>query len=495
MGSSAGQRARLSTSAAWNFLGIAGPMVAALWAIPRLVEGLGTERFGLMSIVWALVGYFSLFDLGIGRALTKMVAERWDTPRQGEILELVSGGMRLMWILGIAAGLLIAVLTPWLVSSVLNIPDVLTAEARWSLWILAGTMPFVIAAAGDIGVLQGAHRFDAVTWVRLPLGIGNFLAPVWILTISNSLVAVTAVIAVTRVLAWYGFRIFSTRQVRRLRPSDGHGAVGTWPQLLGFGGWVTVSSIVGPIMVYFDRFLIAGIVGAAAVAYYTTPFEVISRMAILPAAIMGVLFPTFAAYLGQDAVFARQIYHRAMRVVLPLMLAPPLLVTAYSFEALQWWISPEFALQSATVAQWLAVGVFANALAGLPFVALQGQGRPDLTAKLHLVELFIYVPMLYWAISRFGIVGAAVTWSARAAADLLALSWLCARHVEALRSELFASVPVVLGCVFLLMLSPTVAIPWMRLSLVATVVVGSAIMLLWQLRDRLPSSWRMPNAW
>ena len=47
------------------------PTLAGVVAIPRLVHSLGVDRFGLLSLAWIIVGYFSLFDMGMGRALTK----------------------------------------------------------------------------------------------------------------------------------------------------------------------------------------------------------------------------------------------------------------------------------------------------------------------------------------------------------------------------------------------------------------------------------------
>jgi len=67
---------RLARNVLWNLLGTGAPLLVALFAIPLLIEGLGTERFGVLLIAWMVVGYFSLFDMGLGRALTKLVAEK-----------------------------------------------------------------------------------------------------------------------------------------------------------------------------------------------------------------------------------------------------------------------------------------------------------------------------------------------------------------------------------------------------------------------------------
>src|SRR5215467_1959183 len=59
----------------FNLMGWIVPLSVAVVAIPYVVRGLGAERFGALSIASALLGYFGIFDLGLGRATTKFVAE------------------------------------------------------------------------------------------------------------------------------------------------------------------------------------------------------------------------------------------------------------------------------------------------------------------------------------------------------------------------------------------------------------------------------------
>lgn len=58
-----------------NFIGQAVPLLVGVVTIPFIVQGLGTERFGLLSLAWVILGYFTIFDLGLGRATTNFVAE------------------------------------------------------------------------------------------------------------------------------------------------------------------------------------------------------------------------------------------------------------------------------------------------------------------------------------------------------------------------------------------------------------------------------------
>src|SRR2546423_7173949 len=65
----------ISANAIWNFGGLMAQSLAALVCMPFLVRYLGTSRVGLLSLIWVLIGYFSLLDLGLGPAVTKTVAE------------------------------------------------------------------------------------------------------------------------------------------------------------------------------------------------------------------------------------------------------------------------------------------------------------------------------------------------------------------------------------------------------------------------------------
>ena len=111
-------------------------------------------------------------------------------------------------------------------------------------------------------------------------------------------------------------------------------------------------------------------------------------------------------------VRASRLYSRSIKYILLALFPIILLIIVLAQDGLTVWLGADFARHSTRVLQWLAVGVLANSLAFVPFSFIQGIGRPDLTAKLHLLELPVYLAILFWLIHPFGIVGAAIAWSA-----------------------------------------------------------------------------------
>jgi len=369
--------------------------------------------------------------LGLGRAVTKLVAEKLGKGQSGEIPALIWTAITLMAVLGVLGAVIIAALSPWLVGSVLKIPLELQPETLTVFYILAASIPIVICTTGLRGILEAHQRFGLVNVVRIALGIFTFLGPVAVLPFSNSLVPVVAVLVIARLVSLCAYVVLCFKVEPALRRSVCIHRSMVRP-LLNFGGWMTVSNIVGPLMIYMDRFLIGAMVSMAAVAYYATPYEVVTRLWIVPVALMGVLFPAFATALVQDEAHAARIFERAVNYIFLSLFPVVLIIVTFACEGLALWLGAEFTGDSSVVLQLLAVGVLINGLAHVPFGLVQGAGRPDLTAKLHLIEMPFYLLLLWWLLGAYGIVGAAIAWVARVAVDGLLLFVMAHRLLPSL---------------------------------------------------------------
>jgi O-antigen/teichoic acid export membrane protein len=440
----------------WNLVGQVAPLFAAVIAIPILIKDAGVERFGLLSLAWLVIGYFSLFDLGLGRALIKLVSEKIGASRIEEIPELVWTTLFLMLLLGLVGGGVMLVLTNWLVASVLNIPAELQSETLDAFKLLAWSVPVVIITTGLRGILEAFQRFDLVNLVRVPMGILTFVGPTAVLPFSNSLHAMVLVLVVLRIILCLVLAALCVRVVPGLTQRTLVSRHHVRP-LLGLGGWMTVTNVVGPLLVYIDRFVIGSVLSVAAVAYYVTPYEIITKLLVIPGALMGVLFPAFSVSLAGDRFQAIDLFQRAVRWILLAMFPAVLLATVFASDALRLWLSDEFSLKGTGVLQWLAVGVLLNGLAQVPFAFLQGAGRPDLTAKLHLAELPFYLIGLWVFINHWGVVGAAAAWTLRIGFDTVALFAMTAWRENDLKRAMKRDALIVALCLIALAIGASVS--------------------------------------
>lgn len=404
----------------WNLIGHGAPLLVAFFAIPLLIKGLGTSRFGVLTLAWVVVGYFNLFDLGMGRAVTKLLAERLGTGRAEEIPKLIWTSQALMGMLSIVGALVAGGLSPWLVQSVLKIPPSLEAETLKAFFILAFSIPFVISSSGLRGVLEAHQRFDLANIVNISLGMVTFLGPLIALHFSKSLLPVMAVLVAGRFLAWGLQLLLCLNLVPALRHNIRLQRNMVRP-LIKLGSWMTVSNIVGPLMLYLDRFLIGALISVAAVAYYTTPYEVVTKLWLISSALVSVLFPAFATTIVYDKARAVRLFDRGINYVFLALFPLALFIVTIAHEGMALWLGTEFAENSAFVLQWLSVGVFINSIAQVPFALVQGAGRPDFTAKMHVIELPFYIMLLWWLLGTYGIKGVAVAWVVRIGIDTIIL--------------------------------------------------------------------------
>ncbi len=456
---------------AWNVLGLGLPLIVAIIAFPVLIDGMGVERFGVLLLAWLVVGYFSVFDFGIGRAITKLVAEKRGLDARDELPGLIHTSLFLMTILGLVGAFAFAAITPWLVSDVLKIPGNLLSETLSAFRILALSIPIVVISTTLSGVLEAHQRFRLVNSVRLPLGVATFLVPLMLLPISNSLELFVVALVAVRFFAVIAYVFMCFAVVTGLRSTFAI-VPAVIPVLLRLGGWMTVSNLVSPLMVYLDRFFVGALISMAAVTYYTTPYELVTRAFLLPRAVMGVLFPEFAATLARDPAETAVLFRRWRNYIFSIMFPFTLVVASLSADLLKVWLGQEFADQSAVVLQLLALGVLINSLAQLAFGLIQGAGQPKVTAGIHIVELPFYLFMLWYLVNQYGINGAALAWLIRVGVDAFVMFYFAYRTLPKQKSHVWQSIALGLLVGFLLIVGPRLPSLSLRLLYVAVVLAA-----------------------
>jgi len=188
---------------------------------------------------------------------------------------------------------------------------------------------------------------------------------------------------------------------------------------------MTVTNVISPMMVYFDRFFIGSALSMSDVAFYTTPYLIVTKLWVISNAASTTLFPRFADGSAAES----NLLAESSLLLLLTMLPGVLFFYLFSGEILTIWLGGEFANHSKIVLQILAIGVLANGIAQVPFAYLQGRGQPRKTAILHLTELPAYLLLLWLLLPRLGIEGAAISWSLRNIIDCILLYAICWRTV------------------------------------------------------------------
>lgn len=429
-----------------NLAGLGIPLVVGVAVMPIIIRNLGETRFGLLGLTLALLEYSGLFDFGLGLATTKHVAERL-ARGDGEVSRLIVGSVLSQVMFGCIGGALFALGAPILVDQVFVIPDAMKAEALSVFRILALMIPATLLLMSLRGILEAAHRFDLSNAIRIPGSVASFVIPAAAASAGYSLPAIMVMLLITRLIVCLVTIAAAKRAIPDLRwqiPDD-------WAMLrplLAFGGWMSVSNVISPLLIYLDRFLLGALIGLAAVGYYTAPFDGVIRLLIVPGSLVSALFPSVSGMnaLG-DAESLTRVFSKAVRNISLILAGPALALILFGPAILRLWLGDAFAAQGGLAIRILAFGVLANAVAHVPSSFIAALGRPEISAKFHLLELAIHVPLAWWLITRYGVAGAALAWTIRVTFDAALLFTAASRVLRVPLRQLVAAgtsaVPVV----------------------------------------------------
>lgn len=466
----------LASSAFWSLGAQAIPAIVGVITIPFIIRGVSVDRFGILTLAWMVIGYFGLLDLGLGRAVTKLAAELLVSADRARFDRVVWTAWYLMLALGLAGALILAAIAPWLVQTAIKVPRELQHETVQVFYLLALAMPIVVLTTGLRGVLEAAQHFKLTSLIKIPMGVLTFGTPLLVLFFTTNLAAIVLALIVVRLLGAIAYAIMC-HQVVHISvvppPIDATSA----RTLLGLGAWMTVSNVVSPLLVGVDRFFVGAFLSVAAVAYYATPFEAVTRLLIIPSAVAAVLFPAFSTASVIDPEKMVRLFRTGISTVFLTMYPIVLIVILFAPELLTLWLGRSFAAESSEALRWLALGVLMNSVAALPFAFLQGIGRSETTAKIHLIEAPIYLVVMIWLIREYGIAGAAVAWCFRTTMDLVFLYFFANRNLRTATATWLGDVTTVAALVGVLGVGVWLRAPLPRMVLTVVLLIPFSVMM------------------
>lgn len=409
-------RGRISRNFSINLVGAGVSVVVALVTVPLYIKSIGTDRYGVIALSWILLGYFGFLDLGLARAAANALARLHDQPR--ERAEVLSTALLLNIGFGLFGGLVMAIFGGQILDAAVTLSPELRSEAIGAMPWVAAMLPLALVNGVADGALESKERFFLANVIGIVGSACGQVIPVLLaLFVSNRLDVLIPAAVMVRAVWVAVMLVFALAPEERLRLAYVKG----WRirELLSYGGWISISGLISPLLTTIDQIIIGRLMGPSAITHYAVPMNLVIRTQIFASALSRTLFPRLSR---QSRTEATETAERAIVTLAFTFGGCCIIGMIFAQLFLAIWISPEFGEESGTAARILLLGGWINGLAFIPYALLQGQGRPDLTAKFHMLELLPYVLLLWGLSHRFGLTGAAMAWSLRVSADALLLA-------------------------------------------------------------------------
>ncbi|MCC8391232.1 oligosaccharide flippase family protein [Paraburkholderia sp. MMS20-SJTR3] len=426
-----------------NFAGAVAPTFVSLVTVPAYIHLLGAARYGVINLVWTLIGYFSVLDLGTSLATENQIAKARNAT-DDSIERIFWSAWFMNLATGIVGGALIYGGTILYITHGVKIDPAFQKEVLASLPWIAAAVPLANVSWVFAGAITGVERFASYN-VNQTLGTALFqllpLAAIFAFSASLAIVIPACVIARFIAAVLLGVGAIRALKIRRMR----------WPEwrlmteIFRNGRWMLMFSGANMLAATLDRVLIGALLGARFVTYYATPQNLVTRLNLLPIAMVRTLFPRLSAASRKDA---NALAHNSL-AFLNGAFTPCVIVALFALKPfLLLWLGPTMAA-SAPVASVLVLGVWLAGQSSILGMLIQAQTSPASVATVSWLQLPFFAGALWAAIHWYGIMGAGVVVVLKALFDYSVLLGFSKLHAWSIVRNMLAHLAFLLVAVAL----------------------------------------------
>jgi O-antigen/teichoic acid export membrane protein len=415
----------------WFVLGTG--IAYALFITPIIVRALDKELYGVWSFLNGLLAYSELLYLGLGSAVIKYVAQFLATNDRQGINRLASVVVLIYSVLGLACFAVLAGVSGWVPQTFAQPLSVEAARAAsYTCLLLGAQMLFIFVGSAFSGLMGGFNRYDLVNIVQVGGVLIRFAAtpvlvraghdPLLMLATITSTSAILQAGALVGLAFWY----IPTLSIRPTRPS-----VGELRLLYGFGLQSFFVSFAGRLISYTDTTVIGVTLGAASVALYVLPLQLVEYARMFLGGFSGVFLPRLTMLTTRgDMAGVRHAYIRAMRMASFLAGWLVALLVYLGPMFLNRWVGHDFGTPVQWVLVCLAAATFAQVLSTqAPYAFYQALHLVSFPAMVLTIEALLNLALSVWLAPRLGITGVALATAVPAllVSFLLLPPYLCRR--------------------------------------------------------------------
>lgn len=401
------RRQRFLSNVLWSWAGVAFNLLIGFVLSPYVIRKLGADGYGAWALLFSLIGYYGLLDLGFKSALVRYSAYFKASGESEKINELIN---TIMFYYGLCSLVLfgISLVLARYASRIFHIsPDF---RHDFSILVVLTGINFIIGMNVFAGCLEGFQRFDISTRVYVATLAVRSVGALLLLWMGYKLLALgvnlLAAQILSVVLSWYGFRRIFPQM--RLGMKYVHRSM--LRQTAGYGAHTFLANVSSHSLSQGVSLLIAFFLPAAYVGYYALPsrllqytVDLVERVGFVSASNASEL----AAHGDKASISRLGMYTNRYSFAMFMPLTIFLLV--YGREFLNVWVGPNFAAFSAPILPILLVGT-AFAVAGQfnSSAILFGMARHREYSRGLAVETVANLIGMLIVIPRYGIFGAAI---------------------------------------------------------------------------------------
>ncbi len=398
----------IKKNTAINLSGAILSMAVMFVTVPLYLNILGEARYGILAMVWLILGYFSFLDFGLGKAVSNQIAkEEQSEPHIRS--DIFWNSIIINLGVGIFIALLLCAFSGSLIEYTVQKSEKYSSEIISLLPWLIAMLPIALISSVLNGALEGRREFLALNILQVAGGSIFQVTPL----IGAWLIVPTLDVAIPiAIAARIAFNFVQFYFCVKLIPVIGYPKTNSarMKSLIKYGGWTAISSATVPLLETIERFIIGIVAGATSVTHYVIPMQLVGKLKVVPSALCRAMFPILSLMNKWESNALAQAAIRPLSWTMTIMVLIGLVVMR-PFITL--WVGEDIAKAVTPLGEILLLGIWFNGVSHVPYFLLQSQGRPDVIAKVQILELPIYTIAAWAAAQWFGLVSVALVWVCR----------------------------------------------------------------------------------
>jgi O-antigen/teichoic acid export membrane protein len=367
-------------NSAFTTLGWLVPILVNFITVPIIVHNLGYDAYGVWVLVMAVMGYFALLDLGVAKGGIKFLAE---ANARGDIStanQVVSIGLVFYCAIGLVGGVGIALSVDTFLLDFIKTPEALKPTARIVFYLAAFGFFVTMLQTYLLSLPQALHRFDISNTVDSVNQIVISVITVLVVVVGFGLISVIVVRVIGNILCC----ISLVHRLKKCMPSLNFSTYFRWKLAKSVFSYSLISFIgrVGTTTAtQLQTIIVGSLLGTTAVAVFSIPFTLISRVMGISSRLSMLIFPV-SSELSGDLNMERlhEVYLTMTRNLFFLSVVQVVVFVLFSWEILRVWMGAEFADKASIILVMVAIGYFFDTLTNLPSQVCDGLGHPRITS-------------------------------------------------------------------------------------------------------------------
>lgn len=368
------------------------PLVLGFFSTPIIVRGLGNENYGIYALIIGFIGYS--FNFGIGRAVTKYVAEYRSQNRIEAAGEVLTATYYLSFFLALTANLLIISFAEQITRDILRIDAQRQAIATYALYISGAAVFVLLLSQIYQSLIQAAHRFDRLALIVNINGV--FLAAGNIALVLTGFGVISLIWWFLIVTAASGFLYFLSSKKFLPDVKSGFALKKEYINLIGkFGLGIFGYQVFGNIILLFERGWIIRQLGEESLTFYVVPMTLGIYILGFTISLIQVIFPVISE-IKEDKQKVARLYQKATKIVFAIVGFAALSLICGGKLLLSLWISPEFAENSYYPLVFHVLTFSTISVFTVSWQISEGYGFPKLNALISAFWLMVTLPLMVY---------------------------------------------------------------------------------------------------